>query len=91
MVGVQGGDLAAVVAGLVCVLVVHVVWDAYLGEDAWVDARILCAFVANGFELMGEAISNGGFADFDGEGWSEVFSAEDAEDVDIPDTIPVAD
>jgi hypothetical protein len=38
--------------------------------------------------LIAKTVSDGGLADFDGEGGAVISSAEKAEDIDIPETVP---
>lgn len=69
VIGVHGEGLAGVVAGLVGVLVVHVVGNADFGEDARVGAHVVDAFFSDRCELVSQAVSDGGFAYFDRKCW----------------------
>jgi hypothetical protein len=90
MVGIQGSDLATIVAGLVGVLVVHVVWDADLCKDTRMDAHVLGTFFSNCPELMGEAVSYRILTNLDGESWCEILASQHAEHVDVPHAVPVS-
>lgn len=89
MIGVHGGYLAAVVTRLVRMLFIHIIWYANLGEDARVNAHILCALLLNRCELVCKAIPDRCFSYFYGECWSEIFASQNAENINIPDTIPI--
>lgn len=89
VIGIQGSYLAAVVTCLVRILVVHIVWDTDLGEDTWVDTRVLCTFVSDRLELVGEAVSDGILANLYGERWREILSSQHTEYVDIPYAVPM--
>jgi hypothetical protein len=90
MVGIQGSDLATIVAGLVGVLVVHVVWDADLCKDTRMDAHVLGTFFSNCPELMGEAVSYRILTNLDSESWCEILASQHAEHVDVPHAVPVS-
>jgi len=89
VIGIQGSYLAAVVTCLVRILVVHIVWDTDLGEDTGVDTRVLCTFVSDRLELVGEAVSDGILANLYGERWREILSSQHTEYVDIPYAVPM--
>jgi hypothetical protein len=90
MVGIQGSDLATIIACLVGVLVVHIVWDADFCKDARVDAHVLGTFFSDRPELVREAVSYRILTNFDGESGCEVFAAQHAEYVDVPHAVPVS-
>lgn len=75
VVRVQRRNLAAVVARLVRIFVVHVIWYANLREDAGMNAHVLCTLFANGLELMREAVPYSTLSNLDGERWCEVFAS----------------
>ena len=77
MVRVHGKGLACVVAGFVRIFVVHIVRDADLRKDAWMVSHVVEAFFFHGCQLVSEAVPDGGFTDFDGEGGGEVAATED--------------
>lgn len=88
MVGVQRCYLTAVVARLVRILVIHVVGDANLGEDARVHSRVLSALVADRLELVREAVSNRRLSNLDGKCRRQVLSSQHAENVHVPHPVP---
>jgi hypothetical protein len=89
VVRIQRCYLAAVVACLVRVLVVHVVWNADLGENARMNSRVLCTLVSNCLELMREAVSDGILSDLDRKRWCQILPSQNTKYVDVPYTVPV--
>ena len=75
VVGVHGERLTGVVAGLVCVFVVHVIGDTDFCEQAWMDAHIIHAFLSYCGKLVAETIANCCFAYFDGKSGGHVSPA----------------
>lgn len=68
MVRIHRSDLAGIVASLVCMAIVHVVWDTKFSKHAWVFAHIVETFFLDCSELIPEAIADRCLAKFNCEG-----------------------
>jgi hypothetical protein len=90
VVGIQGSDLAAVVARLVGVLVVHIIWYTNFCKDARMDTHVLGTFFSDRTQLVGETVSYSSLTDLDGKGWCKILASQHAEDVDVPHAVPVS-
>jgi len=89
MICVHGPDLATVVAGFVCILVIHVVRDTDFREYHRMITHVPKTFVSQELELVTQAVSNSRLSNFDSKGRAPVLATEDTYHVDIVEAIPV--
>jgi len=75
VIGIQSGNLATVVTRLVCVLVVHVVRNAYFREQTRMNAQVVGPFFTDSSKLMREAVSYGIFSNLNSKCWRKVFAS----------------
>jgi ethanolamine utilization protein EutP (predicted NTPase) len=80
--------LATIIAGPVCVFVVHIIRDPDLAENHGMVAHILEAFLSKKLKLVTKAVPDGSFSNLDRECRCEVLATKDANHVDIINPVP---
>ena len=89
MVCIHSPDLATVVTGFVCMLVVHVVRDTDFGEYQRMISHVSETFVSQELKLISQAVSDSCLSDFYAKNRGKVFSTKDTNHIDIVNSIPV--
>lgn len=89
MVCVHSPDLATVVTGFVCILVVHVVRDTDFGEYQRMISHVPETFVSQELKLISQAVPDSCLSDFYTKNRGKVFSTKDTNHIDIVDSIPI--
>jgi hypothetical protein len=89
MIRIQSRDLAAVITGLIRMLIVHVVRNPDLSENAGVNPHIIHALVTHCCKLMRKTVSNRVLSNLDGERRRKILASKHAKYIDVPDTVPI--
>src|SRR3569833_1528531 len=89
MVGIHRRRLAGVVAGFVRLLIVHIVRNAELGQNARQVADVVASFLSQCCELIPETVSNSRLAELDGKRRVQILSTEYPDHIDVPVSVPL--
>lgn len=89
MIRIHGPDLATVIPGFICVLIVHVIRYPELGEDYRMIPHVPQAFIPQEFQLIAYTISNRSFANLDSKSRREILATKNTDDINIVQSIPV--
>lgn len=88
MIRIHGTGLAAIIPGLVGVLVIHVIGYSNFREKHRVISHVVQALIPKKFELVAQAVPDGSLANFHRKGWGKILASKDPNDIHIVESIP---